>query len=439
MQSQFQAAINQLCSEKNLPKEEVLESIKAALKTAYKKDYGNRDQDIEVDLSDSGETSTIYQVFEVVEKVEDEDLEMSKKEALKYEKKVKIGDHVRVDVTPMEFGRIAAQSAKQVILQKLQESERNIMYDNFKDRENELINSQVHRVQNGHVFVDLGKIVIELPREAQIPGERYFAGQRLKLYLDKVIKTTKGPKLLISRTHPNLVAKLFELEIPEVHQGIVTIVKIARDPGLRTKMVVESNEEKIDPVGSCVGQKGVRIKSIMEELNGERIDIMQVPASDIDLLKEALSPAEIKLIEINEDEKSADIYVTDDQRPLAIGKKGQNVRLASKLAGMEVNIKNFEELPEKQQSKILADIEAKSAEKATKKSDGGTKAENVPKEVEKEIDDIEGLELDQPIMDALVEANLTQIIQLKGLGVKDLATIEGITEEAAQTIYDKLN
>src|SRR5210317_197708 len=191
MQSQFQAAINQLCSEKNLPKEEVLESIKAALKTAYKKDYGNREQDIEVELSESGENATIYQVMEVVEEVEDEDLEISPKEALKYEKSAKIGDMIRIDVTPMEFGRIAAQNAKQVILQKLQESERKIMYDNFKDRENELINAQVHRVQNGHVFVDLGKIIIELPREAQIPNERYFAGQRIKLYLDKVIKTTK--------------------------------------------------------------------------------------------------------------------------------------------------------------------------------------------------------------------------------------------------------
>ena len=194
MQSQFQAAINQLCSEKNLPKEEVLESIKAALKTAYKKDYGNREQEIEVDLSDSGENATIYQVFTVVETVEDPDLEMTAKEATKYEKSVKVGDNIRVDVTPMEFGRIAAQSAKQVILQKLQESERKIMYDNFKDRENELINAQVHRVQNGHVFIDLGKIIIELPREAQINGERYFAGQRLKLYLDKVIKTTKRSK-----------------------------------------------------------------------------------------------------------------------------------------------------------------------------------------------------------------------------------------------------
>ena len=209
MQSQFQAAINQLCSEKNLPKEEVLESIKAALKTAYKKDYGNREQEIEVELSESGENATIYQVFTVVETVEDADLEMTPKEATKYEKAVKVGDEIRVDVTPMEFGRIAAQSAKQVILQKLQESERKIMYDNFKDRENELINAQVHRVQNGHVFIDLGKIIIELPRDAQIKGERYFAGQRLKLYLDKVIKTTKGPKLLISRTHPKLVAKLF--------------------------------------------------------------------------------------------------------------------------------------------------------------------------------------------------------------------------------------
>ena len=431
MQSQFQAAINQLCSEKNLPKEEVLESIKAALKTAYKKDYGNREQEIEVDLSDSGENATIYQVFTVVETVEDPDLELTAKEATKYEKSVKVGDTIRVDVTPMEFGRIAAQSAKQVILQKLQESERKIMYDNFKDRENELINAQVHRVQNGHVFIDLGKIIIELPREAQINGERYFAGQRLKLYLDKVIKTTKGPKLLISRTHPNLVAKLFELEIPEVHQGLVKIVKIARDAGLRTKMIVESTDEKIDPVGSCVGQKGVRIKSIMEELNGERIDIIQNPSSQEKLIREALSPAEIKYIDLNEDESTLNIFVTEDQRPLAIGKRGQNVRLASKLLELEVNIKNFEELDPEKQNEILAKEEVKAQE-------SNDKVENNEEETE-DVQDIQELGLDQETLDALIEANLTQIVQLKGLSVKDLSTIEGISPEAAKTIHEKLS
>lgn len=431
MQSQFQAAINQLCSEKNLPKEEVLESIKAALKTAYKKDYGNREQEIEVELSESGENATIYQLFNVVEEVEDPDLEMTAKEATKYEKNVQVGDTIKVDVTPMEFGRIAAQSAKQVILQKLQESERKIMYDNFKDRENELINAQVHRVQNGHVFIDLGKIIIELPREAQINGERYFAGQRLKLYLDKVIKTTKGPKLLISRTHPNLVAKLFELEIPEVHQGLVKIVKVARDAGLRTKMIVESTDEKIDPVGSCVGQKGVRIKSIMEELNGERIDIIQNPTSKEKLIHEALSPAEIKHLELNEDDGVLDIFVTEDQRPLAIGKRGQNVRLASKLLELEVNIKNFEELEPEKQKEILAKEEAKANEKPSKDDQG----ENP--EVE-EVEDIQELGLDQETLDALVDANLTQIVQLKGLSVKDLSTIEGISLEAAETIHSKI-
>lgn len=430
MQSQFQAAINQLCSEKNLPKEEVLESIKAALKTAYKKDYGNREQEIEVDLSESGENATIYQVFTVVETVEDTDLEMTAKEATKYEKSVKVGDVVRVDVTPMEFGRIAAQSAKQVILQKLQESERKIMYDNFKDRENELINAQVHRVQNGHVFIDLGKIIIELPREAQIKGERYFAGQRLKLYLDKVIKTTKGPKLLISRTHPNLVAKLFELEIPEVHQGLVKIVKIARDAGLRTKMIVESTDQKIDPVGSCVGQKGVRIKSIMEELNGERIDIIQNPSSQEKLIRETLSPAEIKYIDLNEEDGILNIFVTEDQRPLAIGKRGQNVRLASKLLELEVNIKNFEDLDPEKQKEVLSKEEAK----ATESSNDEDGHEESP-----EVEDIHELELDQETMNALIEANLTQIVQLKGLSVKDLSTIEGISEESAQAIYDKLS
>jgi N utilization substance protein A len=429
MQSQFNAAINQLVSEKNLPRDIVEDIIKSAFKAAYKKDFGTREQNIDVELSESGEMATVFQILTVVESVEDPDLEISPEEALKYVKTAKIGDEIRIDVTPMEYGRIAAQSAKQVIIQKLQEAEREILYTNFKDRENELIHAQVHRVQNDHVFIDLGKIIIELPRESQIRGEKYYAGQRLKLYLDKVVKTSKGPKLMISRTHPNLVRKLLEIEIPEITEGTVVVHKIARDPGVRCKITVSSTDPKIDPIGSCVGQKGVRIQSVMDEIAGERIDVLIHTDDNEQLLRSALAPAEVNVIKFLEDDR-VEAYVEEEQRPLAIGRKGQNVRLASKLLDMELDIKNFDDLTDKEKQEFL-----------DKKAKAQAKAEQQVQEAEnkQEESDVDGLEIDQQYKDALMDANLNQSMQLKGLSVVDLQTIEGIDEEGAQQIYNAVN
>jgi len=431
MQSQFNAAINQLVSEKNLPRDVVEDIIKSAFKAAYKKDFGTREQNIDVELSESGEMATVFQILTVVENVEDADLEISAEEALKYVKKAKIGDEIRIDVTPMEYGRIAAQSAKQVIIQKLQEAEREILYTNFKDRENELIHAQVHRVQNDHVFIDLGKIIIELPREAQIRGEKYYAGQRLKLYLDKVVKTSKGPKLMISRTHPNLVRKLLEIEIPEITEGTVVVHKIARDPGVRCKITVSSTDPKIDPIGSCVGQKGVRIQSVMDEIAGERIDVLVHTEDNEQLLRSALAPAEINVIKFLEDQR-VEAYVEEEQRPLAIGRKGQNVRLASKLLDMELDIKNFDDLPQEEKQEFLdkkATAQAQAEKEALEQEDGSRETES----------DVDGLDIDQQYKDALLEANLNQSMQLKGLSVTDLQTIEGIDETGAEQIFNAVN
>ena len=427
MQSQFTAAINQLVSEKNLPRDMVEDIIKSAFKAAYKKDFGTREQNIEVELSESGEMATVFQIMTVVENVEDEDLEISTQEALKYVKKAKVGDEIKIDVTPMEYGRIAAQSAKQVIIQKLQEAEREILYVNFKDRENELIHAQVHRVQNDHVFIDLGKIIIELPRESQIRGEKYYAGQRLKLYLDKVVKTSKGPKLMISRTHPNLVRKLLEIEIPEITEGTVVVHKIARDPGVRCKITVSSTDPKIDPIGSCVGQKGVRIQSVMDELGGERIDVLMHTDDNEGLLRAALAPAEVNVVKFLDDNR-VEAYVQEDQRPLAIGRKGQNVRLASRLLDMELDIKNFDDLPAEEKQAF----ESSKAKKAQ---------EHAEAEASKKTDesDVDLLEIDQRYKDALMDANLNQSVQLKGLSVTDLQTIEGIDEEGATQIHNAVN
>lgn len=405
MQTPFAAAIAQLCDEKGISKDKVIDTIKAAIRAAYKKDYGTRDMNVDVDLDDNSGNATVFAVKTVVKTIENDELEMTVAEAKKYKPTAKVGDEIRIDVTPAGYGRIAAQSAKQVIIQRIQEAERDVMYDVFKDRENELINSMVHRVDGDYVYVNLdSKITTLLPREEQIPGERYFSGQRLKLYLDKVIKTTKGPQLLISRRHPKLVQKLMELEIPEVKSGLVLVKAIAREPGVRCKVAVASSDPKIDPIGSCVGQKGVRVQAVMDELNNERIDIILFSDKPDQYIRAALSPAKISHITLNDSSRRASIYVATDQRPLAIGKQGQNVRLASILTGWELDIKDLSELS--------------------------------PKEIEKKmvehIADLEGLSPE--IVKKLEAASLTAVGQLKGLGEKDIVGLEGITKDEAKMI-----
>jgi N utilization substance protein A len=410
MQSQFLAAINQLCDEKGISKEKVLETIKAALRAAYRKDYGNREQNVEVDLNEESGRASVYLVKDVVKKVENPDLQMTLAEAKKYNKNAKVGDQIKIDVTPLEYGRIAAQSAKQVIIQRIQEAERDLMYEMFKDRENELINALVHRVEGNNVYVNLdNRITTVLTREEQIPRERYYGGQRLKLYLDKVIKTTKGPQLLISRTHPNLVKKLMELEIPEIKSGLVEIKGIAREPGVRSKVAVRSSDPKIDPIGSCVGQKGVRVTNVMDELNGERIDIILWNENPEEYIKTALAPAKVAHIVLDKNIKRAKVYVNPDQRPLAIGKEGQNVRLASKLTEYELDILDVGEL---------------------------SPAEVSEKKAVANVSELEGITPE--IVAKLTAANLAQTEQLKGLGTKDLLSIEGITEEEANKIVEAM-
>jgi len=410
MQSQFMAAINQLCDEKNISKEKVIETIEAALRAAFRKDYGNKDQNIVVELNDSANFATIFVVKEVVKKVEDEETQITLTKAKEYKKNPKVGDEIKIDVTPLEYGRIAAQAAKQVIIQRMQEAEREVMYETFKNRENELINALVHRVENRHVYVNLNnKITNLLPPDQQIPGEQYYAGQRIKLYLDKVIKTTKGPQLVISRTHPNLVRKLFELEIPEIKSGVVEIKGIAREPGVRCKVSVSSTDDKIDPIGSCVGQKGVRVQNIMDELNGEKIDIIPWNENKEEYIKIALAPAKITHIKFNKKENRAMCYVEPDQRPLAIGKKGQNVRLASHLTETEIDILDIGDLKEKG-PEVKAKVEVD------------------------EMKTIESLGLDAKILEKLEAANLTLVQQVKGLSKKDLQSVDGIDEDAAKAI-----
>ena len=356
MKASFIAAINQICSEKNVGPDQVLEAIKQAIATAYRKDYGNKEQEIRVELEEGRDEPVILLVKEVVEEVENENFEISLAAAKKIKSDSEEGDEIAMDVTPEGYGRIAAQSAKQVILQKLQEAEKQSLYDMFKDREHELLTATVTKVEPNWVTLEIEGMTVSMPWREQIPGEHYYTGKRIRVYLDTVEQTGKGPQLRISRTHPDLVKKLLELEIPEVRNEDVEIRAIARDAGFRSKVAVSSNSPTIDPIGACVGQKGVRIQAVMDEINGERVDMIEWSDDPIKLISTALQPAAISAVIIVNDtehldeedrkvKKRAAVFVEEAQRPMAIGRKGQNIRLATDLTSFELDMYNYEELP----------------------------------------------------------------------------------------------
>lgn len=356
MRASFLAAINQICAEKNVKADQVIEAVKQAIATAYRKDFGNKEQEIRVELLEGQDMPSILLVKEVVEDVENDNFEISIKDARKIKPDAEVGDEITIDVTPVEYGRIATQAAKQVILQKLQEAEKQSLYEMFKDREEELLTANVTKVDPNWVTLEIEGMTVSLPWREQIPGEHYYTGKRIRVYLDKVELTGKGPQLRISRTHPNLVKKLLELEIPEVRNGDVEIMGIARDAGFRSKVAVKSNDPRIDPIGACVGQKGVRIQAVMEEINGERVDMIEWSPDPIKLISLALQPAAISAVIIVNDQERVDdqgrkikkraaVFVEEAQRPMAIGKKGQNIRLATQLTAYELDMYNYAELP----------------------------------------------------------------------------------------------
>lgn len=356
MRASFIAAINQLCAERNVKADDVLEAVRQAIATAYRKDYGNKEQEIRVVLREDQDMPSVLLIKEVVDEVLNENFEISQKDARRVKPDAEVGDEIEIDVTPVGYGRIAAQSAKQVIIQKLQESEKQSLFEMFKDRENELLTATVTKVEPNWVTLEIEGMTVSLPWKEQIPGEHYYTGKRIRVYLDKVELTGKGPQLRISRTHASLVKKLLEMEIPEIRNGDVLIMAIARDAGMRSKVAVKSNDPRIDPIGACVGQKGVRIQSVMEEINGERVDMIEWSEDPIKLISTALQPASISAViivnaEQHEDDegrlvkKRAAVFVEEAQRPMAIGKKGQNIRLATQLTGYELDMYNYEELP----------------------------------------------------------------------------------------------
>jgi len=391
-QKQFLSAISEIAEEKGIAQDQIIETLEMAIAAAYKKDYGKKGQNIKVKFNPKTGEIKVFQFFLVVdesmlkpeiEEITEEEIEKEEEigedkkvrfnpykhimveDAQKIKKGAKSGDEIQTQLeTHTDFGRIAAQTAKQVIIQRLREAERDVIYGEYKDKEGEVVSAIVQRIEGKNVFLDIGKASGILYPEEQIAGERYFMGQRLRVYILKVEKSPKGADIILSRAYPKLVSKLFAIEVPEISAGSVQIKSIAREPGSRTKIAVYTEEEGIDPVGSCVGQKGSRVQTVINELAGEKIDIIEWNENTEKYIANALSPAKIINVKIDEKERNALVLVPEDQISLAIGQKGQNVRLAAKLTGWKVDIKSEKMLEADKENK-----KPKKSKKDEKKED----------------------------------------------------------------------
>lgn len=333
-------ALEELEKEKGMNKDYLLEAIETALVTAYKRNFDSL-ENVKVEMDRQTGATHLYAVKKVVEEVEDEDLEISLKEAQKINPDYKEEDEVNIEIVPRNFGRIAAQTAKQVIIQKLREAEREIVYNEFDERKGEIVSGIIQKADNNIVVMDLGKLEGIMPIKEQIPTEKYRVNDKIKGYVLKVEKGQKGvPQVIVSRSHPDFVRKLLEFEIPEIYEGVIEIKSVSRDPGYRSKVAVYSPDPNIDPVGSCVGQKGVRIQNVINELNGEKIDVIEWNEDPSIYIAASLLPAQILAVDIKQEEKFAQVIVPDDQLSLAIGKSGQNARLAARLTDWKIDIKS---------------------------------------------------------------------------------------------------
>lgn len=405
-------AAKQICEEKNISLDSVVQTVGAALAVAYRKDFGEKNQNIKVEFDIKTSKARVFDIKTVVSdekaeltekfkeealkrkeegkgKEEDEEeqekierfnpkTEITLSEAKKIKKGAKLDEEIKTELFPSAaYGRMAAQTAKQVIIQRLREAERDTIYKEFKDKEGEVINGTIQRIEGKMVLVDLGQTTALLPPSEQTPGEKYFSGQRFKFFLVAVNTTPKGPEIILSRSHPEMVRKLFTLEVPEVGNGSVEIKSIAREAGSRTKIGVTTTQKNIDPVGSCVGQRGSRVQTIISEIGGEKIDIIEWDEDPVKFITNALSPAKVLSVKVNEEEKTALAEVKEDQLSLAIGKAGQNVRLSAKLSGWRIDI--ISDTGEKVTSK--ADKEAdKKDKKAADKEDKKEEPEKEQKE-----------------------------------------------------------
>jgi N utilization substance protein A len=423
---EFISAINQVCHERQLSKEVVIEAIEAALISAYKRNFGAA-QIITSKIDPETGEAQIFVEKEVVPEIIDDKAQITLDEAQKYVPEVDVGDVIHIETTPADFGRIAAQTAKQVILQRIREAERDSLYNSYVEREGEIINGTVQSIEPQQVTMSLGKVEAILPRSEQIPTERYSIGQRLRAYVSEVQKTSRGPTIVVSRTHRAMLRRLLELEVPEIFNGTVEIKSIAREAGYRSKVAVAALQDGVDPVGSCVGMRGVRIQSIVNELNGEKIDVVQWSPDVAAFIGNGLSPAKVLNVILQDDTegKTAVVVVPDKQLSLAIGKEGQNARLAAKLTGWRIDIKSateaaeealrkaFEEEPVREATTEAQDILA-IAEEILKDREGVALSEGELRALSQAIQVVDeaeaALEVEQAALELMVEAEEAELV-----------------------------
>ncbi len=437
MNSEFIQAIEDLEREKQISRDVVFEAIESALVSAYKKNYGTS-QNVRVDIDRETGDINVYMRVDIVDEVEDELTQMTLEEAREIDYRYEVGDAVEYQVTPKDFGRIAAQTAKQVVMQRIREAERNLIYENFVGRQGEIITGQVQRISNNTLFINIGRAEGILAANEQVPGERYRVNDRLKVYIMDVKKTTKGPQVFLSRSHPGLVRQLFELEVPEIEDGTVEIRGIAREAGSRTKMAVYSQYENVDPVGACVGTRGSRVQAIVDELHGEKIDIIPWDEDPRRLIANVLSPAKVEQVILDPNgEKTATAVVPDYQLSLAIGKEGQNVRLAARVAGWKIDIRSHTQYEEILAEAAFAEQNAYEADDAAAYADGES-PDDFGEQVE-QAQEFDGEDLAAPEQDFDEEGDLAaqdgqafdeddlavQVEQAQGVDGEDLASQDG--------------
>lgn len=343
MSAEFIQALEQLENEKGIEKDVLIEAIEAALISAYKRNFGST-QNVKISIDRVSGDVKVYALKRVTSRPESDAGDITLEEARKVNGNYEEEDIAEIEVTPRKFGRIAAQTAKQVVMQRIREAERGIIFDEYYNKEGDIVTGIIQRSERKNVVIDLGKTEAIIAPSEQTNGEEYRFNDRLKTYIVEVKKTTKGPQIMVSRTHPGLVKRLFELEVPEIHDGTVEIKSISREPGSRTKIAVFSRDQNVDPVGACVGQKGTRVQAIVDELRGEKIDIIKWSSNPEEYISSSLSPAKVVRVDVNEDGRSARVIVPDFQLSLAIGKEGQNARLAAKLTGWKIDIKSESQL-----------------------------------------------------------------------------------------------
>lgn len=422
--------LEQIEREKNIKKEDLMKMVEAALLAALRK-HLHTNQNIEVNISrETGEIEA-FQKKKVVEEVKRSDIEISLKEAQQTKPKAKVGEDISLSINTKDFGRIAAQTAKQVIIQRLLETEREHLYEEYKGKEMELINGVVQRVSPKGIVVDLGKTEANLPPREQMRSESYRQGERIKVLVLRVNRTTKGPQVIVSRTHPYLIEKLFELEVPEVYEKIVEIKNVVREPGQRAKIAVSSHNEKVDPVGACVGIKGSRIRNVIDELHGERIDVIVYDSDPSNFVAKSLSPAKVENVSLDSSNKRAEVTVADDQLSLAIGKAGQNVRLAAKLTGWHIDIKSHSERKAMVEQQVAqAEVSARTAGERKEEAIATPSAQN-----ESVNDDLTSLSaVGEKLASELKDKGFNTVEKIARASVEDLLQISGIGEKKAQKI-----